>query len=93
MRFVVDQAGDLSAVAARSPPHFSGSFKEAFGERPHACVIKRRPERACHSMVPTSETPSEIAQSTSFVVATFTRAQVRRLPTDGRHAREIRDLG
>lgn len=57
---------DLSAVAQRSPAHFSRSFKQAFGEPPHAYVIKRRLERACNFMVTTSESLSEIALSVGF---------------------------
>ena len=57
---------DLSAVAQRSPAHFSRSFKQAFGEPPHAYVMKRRLERACHLMVTTSESLSEIALSAGF---------------------------
>jgi AraC family transcriptional regulator len=53
----------LSAVAQRSPAHFARSFKQAFGEPPHAYVIKRRLERAC---VTTSESLSEIALSVGF---------------------------
>src|SRR4029077_5674449 len=56
----------LSAVAQRSPAHFSRSFKRAFGEPPHAYVIKRRLERACHLMVTTSESLAQIALSCSF---------------------------
>lgn len=56
----------LSAVAQRSPAHFSRSFKRAFGEPPHAYVIKRRLERACHLMVTTSESLAQIALSVSF---------------------------
>ena len=59
-------ARTLSAVAQRSPAHFSRSFKQAFGEPPHAYVIKRRLERACHLMVTTSESLSEIALSVGF---------------------------
>jgi AraC family transcriptional regulator len=54
---------DLSAVVQRSPAHFSRSFKQAFGEPPHAYVIERRLERACDLMVTTSESLSEIALS------------------------------
>jgi AraC family transcriptional regulator len=54
---------DLSAVAQRSPAHFSRSFKLAFGEPPHAYVIKRRLERACHLMATTSNSLTEIALS------------------------------
>jgi AraC family transcriptional regulator len=57
---------DLSAVAQRSPAHFSRSFKRVFGEPPHAYVIKRRLERACHLMVTTSETLSQIALRVGF---------------------------
>src|ERR1700756_4743475 len=57
---------NLSAVAQRSPAHFSRSFKRAFGEPPHAYVIKRRLERACHLMITTSESLSEIALSVGF---------------------------
>jgi AraC family transcriptional regulator len=57
---------DLSAVAQRSPAHFSRSFKQAFGEPPHAYVIKRRLERACHLMATTSESLSPIALRAGF---------------------------
>jgi AraC-like DNA-binding protein len=59
-------ARDLSAVAQLSVAHFSRSFKEAFGEPPHAYVIQRRLERACHLMITTSESLSEIALSAGF---------------------------
>jgi AraC family transcriptional regulator len=59
-------AKTLSAVAQRSLAHFSRSFKQAFGEPPHAYVIKRRLERACHLMVTTSESLSQIALSVGF---------------------------
>jgi AraC family transcriptional regulator len=59
-------AKKLSAVAQRSPAHFQRSFKRAFGEPPHAYVIKRRLERARHLMVTTSESLSEIALSVGF---------------------------
>src|ERR1700756_438931 len=60
------EAKDLSTVAQRSPAHFSRSFKQVFGEPPHAYVIKRRLERACHLMATTSETLSQIALSAGF---------------------------
>ena len=56
----------LCALAQRSPAHFSRSFKRAFGESPHAYVIKRRLERACHLMVTTPESLSQIALSVGF---------------------------
>src|SRR6202171_5250382 len=42
---------DLSAVARRSKAHFSRKFKLALGESPHAYVVRRRVERACHLMM------------------------------------------
>jgi AraC family transcriptional regulator len=57
---------DLSAVAQRSPAHFSRSFKLTFGEPPHAYVVKRRLEKACHLMVTSSAPLSEIALSAGF---------------------------
>ena len=57
---------DLSAVARRSPAHFSRSFKLTFGEPPHAYVVKRRLEKACHLMITGSASLSEIALSAGF---------------------------
>src|ERR1700689_5762841 len=57
---------DLSDVARRSPAHFSRSFKLTFGEPPHAYVVKRRLERACHLMVASTAPLSEIALSAGF---------------------------
>lgn len=57
---------DLSAVARRSPAHFSRSFKLTFGEPPHAYVVKRRLEKACHLMITSSASLSEIALSVGF---------------------------
>jgi AraC-like DNA-binding protein len=58
--------GDLSAIAQRSRAHFSRSFKQAFGEPPHAYVVKRRLARACHLMLTSSDSLSEIAVSVGF---------------------------
>jgi AraC family transcriptional regulator len=57
---------DLSAVAQRSPSHFSRSFKLTFGEPPHAYVVKRRLEKACNLMVTSAASLSEIALSAGF---------------------------
>ena len=54
---------DLSAVAQRSTAHFSRSFKQAFGEPPHAYVVRRRLERACHLMTTSSASLTDIALS------------------------------
>jgi AraC family transcriptional regulator len=57
---------DLSAVARRSPAHFSRKFKLAVGQSPHAYVVRRRLERACHLMMTSAEPLSEIALSVGF---------------------------
>ena len=57
---------DLSAVARRSTAHFSRSFKQAFGEPPHAYVVRRRIEEACHLMLTSAAPLSEIALSAGF---------------------------
>jgi AraC family transcriptional regulator len=57
---------DLSTVARRSPAHFSRAFKLTFGEPPHAYVVKRRLEKACHLMLTSSASLSEIALSAGF---------------------------
>ncbi len=57
---------DLSAVARRSPAHFSRKFKLTLGEPPHAYVVRRRLERACHLMMTSAEPLSEIALSVGF---------------------------
>jgi AraC family transcriptional regulator len=57
---------DLSAVAQRSPTYFSRKFKLAVGESPHAYLVRRRLERACHLMVTCAVSLSEIALSAGF---------------------------
>ena len=57
---------DLSAVARRSPAHFSRKFKLSVGESPHAYVVARRLERACHLMMTSADSLSEIALSVGF---------------------------
>ena len=57
---------DLSAVARRSAAHFARSFKLSFGEPPHAYVMRRRLENACHLMMTSSESLSQIALSVGF---------------------------
>jgi AraC family transcriptional regulator len=57
---------DLSAVVRRSPAHFSRKFKQAVGESPHAYVVRRRLERACHLMMTTAGPLSGIALSVGF---------------------------
>jgi AraC family transcriptional regulator len=57
---------DLSAVARRSPAHFSRKFKLAVGQSPHAYVVRRRLEKACHLMMTSVASLSEIALSVGF---------------------------
>jgi AraC family transcriptional regulator len=57
---------DLSAIAGRSPAHFSRMFKLAVGESPHAYVMKRRLERARHLMMTSSQPIAEIALRAGF---------------------------
>jgi AraC-like DNA-binding protein len=57
---------DLSAVARRSAAHFARSFKHCFGEPPHAYVMRRRLEKACHLMTTSSDSVSQIALSVGF---------------------------
>src|ERR1700716_4706581 len=57
---------DLSAVARRSPAHFSRKFQLAVGESPHAFVVRMRLERACHLMITSAASLSEIALSVVF---------------------------
>jgi AraC-like DNA-binding protein len=57
---------DLGAVARRSAGHFARSFKHTFGESPHAYVMRRRLEKACHLMITSSESLSQIALSVGF---------------------------
>jgi AraC-like DNA-binding protein len=56
----------LSSVARRSAAHFARSFKHSFGESPHAYVMRRRLEKACHLMMTSSESLSQIALSVGF---------------------------
>jgi AraC family transcriptional regulator len=57
---------DLSAVARRSPAHFSRKFKLAVGESPHAYLVRRRLERASYLMMTSAASLSEIALSAGF---------------------------
>jgi AraC-like DNA-binding protein len=57
---------DLCAVVRRSPAYFCRKFKLAAGEPPHAYVVSRRLERACHLMVTSASSLSEIALSVGF---------------------------
>jgi len=59
-------ANDLSAIVRQSTAHFSRSFKQAFGEPPHADIVRKRLEEACHLMLTSTASSSEIALSVGF---------------------------
>jgi AraC-like DNA-binding protein len=84
---------DLSAVARRSPAHFSRSFKLTFGEPPHAYVVKRRLEKACHLMITSPASLSEIALNVGFSdqahLCRLFRQAFGQSPANWRREREI----
>jgi len=84
---------DLSAVVRRSPAHFSRKFKLAVGASPHAYVVRRRLERACHLMMTSAEPLSEIALSVGFSdqahLCRLFRQAFRQSPAHWRREREI----
>jgi AraC-like DNA-binding protein len=86
---------DLSAVARRSPAHFSRKFKLAAGQSPHAYVVRRRLERACHLMMTSAEPLSEIALSVGFSdqahLCRLFRQAFGQSPAHWRREREIPD--
>ena len=86
---------DLSAVARRSPAHFSRKFKLAVGESPHAYVVRRRLERACHLMITSAASLSEIALSVGFSdqahLCRLFRQAFGQSPANWRREREIPD--
>jgi AraC family transcriptional regulator len=86
---------DLSAVARRSAAHFARSFKHTFGESPHAYVMRRRLEKACHLIITSSESLSQIALSVCFsdqshLCKRFKQA-LGQSPSNWRREREIFD--
>jgi AraC family transcriptional regulator len=60
------RASDLSAVALRSTAHFSRSFKQAFGEPPHAYIVRMRLEAACNLILTGTGSLSEVALRVGF---------------------------
>jgi AraC family transcriptional regulator len=84
---------DLSAVARRSPAHFSRKFKLAVGESPHAYVVRRRLEKACHLMMTSAEPLSKIALSVGFSdqahLCRLFRQAFGQSPANWRREREI----
>jgi AraC family transcriptional regulator len=84
---------DLSAVARRSAAHFARSFKRTFGESPHAYVMRNRLDRACHLMMTSSESLSQIALSVGFSDQSHLTKRFRQAlgqsPSNWRREREI----
>src|ERR1700675_2200994 len=84
---------DLSAVARRSPAHFSRKFKLAVGESPHAYVVRRRLERACYLMMTSAASLSEIALGVGFSdqahLCRLFRQAFSQSPANWRREREI----
>lgn len=56
----------LGKVAGLSSSHFARSFKRTFGETPHAYLVRRRVERACHLMLASDLRLAEIARASGF---------------------------
>jgi AraC-like DNA-binding protein len=85
-------ASELSAVARRSTSHFSRSFKQALGMPPHAYIVGRRLQKACHLMLTSPAPLSEIALIVGFsdqahLCKQFKRAFGQR-PSNWRRERE-----
>ena len=85
---------ELSAVAQRSTTHFSRSFKLAFGVSPHAYIIRRRLDGACHLMLTSPASLSEIAldvglSDQAHLCKLFRRA-FGQSPANWRREREVR---
>jgi len=86
---------DLGVVARRSAAHFARSFKHSFGEPPHAYVMRRRLEKACHLMMTSSDSMSQIALSVGFSdqshLAKRFKQALGKSPSRWRREREIFD--
>jgi AraC family transcriptional regulator len=52
---------DLSTIVQRSQAHFSRAFKRTFGVSPHLYILRRRIEKACHLMLMSDDSLSDIA--------------------------------
>jgi AraC family transcriptional regulator len=83
----------LSAVARRSQAHFSRKFKVAVGEPPHAYVMRRRLQKACHLMMASEASLSEIALNVGFSdqahLSRHFRESFGRSPSSWRRERRI----
>ena len=57
---------DLSRIAQRSEAHFNRAFKRAFGETPHAYLIRLRLELASRAMLAGKAPLTDIALTSGF---------------------------
>jgi AraC-like DNA-binding protein len=70
---------DLSALVNLSEAHFSRGFKLAYGEPPHAYIVRRRVEFAAQLMLASRDPLSEIALKCGFHDQAHLSKQFRRL--------------
>src|SRR6266511_1376673 len=69
---------DLARAAGLSRAHFSGEFRRAFGESPHAYLLTRRLERAAALLRTTDRSVAEICISVGLrSVGSFTTSFTR----------------
>ena len=84
---------DLCALVQRSEAHFSRSFKNTFGEPPHAFLIRRRVELAAQFMLKTDAPLSDIALRCGFTDQAHLSKQFRQstgqTPSAWRRARKM----
>jgi AraC family transcriptional regulator len=84
---------NLSAVVYLSPAHFCRKFKLAFGESPHAYVMRRRLERSSNLMLTSAASLSEIALSVGLSdqahLCRLFRRTFGQSPADWRRERRI----
>jgi AraC-like DNA-binding protein len=83
----------LGKVVGLSRSHFARRFKLSFGEPPHAYLIRRRVEHACHLLLVSDLALAEIARASGFAdQAHFTRSFRQRTGrSPGLWRREQRD--
>ena len=70
---------NLSALVRLSEAHFSRAFRLAYGEPPHAYIVRRRVERAAQLMLGSRDSLSEIALKCGFHDQAHLSKQFRQL--------------
>ena len=82
--------GELAKVAGLSNSYFSRAFKGAFGEPPHAFILRRRVARARMEMLGGEEPLAQIAVACGFAdqahLARIFRRETGSAPSAWRHA-------